>query len=471
MNRSFKRNPFIFTLSISLFSLNGCHPTHPVTYVASSDHLQPQTTKYPFSSSQSIDTSRPPHVIGLRKFPYPYQAMVAIASDADHETQRKFNLVHQFLNTNDYIPAIHHYGLGLDIADSFFMYNGTNIPAFVDYHHEPMTDELSWFKQISNQPYAAQLIKHYIQVGWIDTIHSYGDFSQIQQNHTLFTRQLAANGVAALSQNQVHIDVWSDHGNKSNVDNFGSFGISPFYSYQQGANPHSPYYHTDLTIPYGIHYVWTDQALSQFGEASTLYPLRLPDGRTVWGYWRYTNAGYTSHGSPEWNWSVNGLSNQITMNHLKQLETNHFYVIIAQHLEAENEKFPLPGNAIDAFWLLADEYQKGHLLVARTSRLLHYNEMQQYIRYSVTYQKGIAYIHILRVIDPVLGSYLPTPEMLHGLTFYTTNPAKTVLELGDTPIPSHYIQYNASDGIHTSIAIKWYPRNTQNYTKNLPNVY
>ena len=71
----------------------------------------------------TYDMNQAPRVYGMRKFPYPYQAMLALSSDADSETLRKFNLVHQFINTREMTPAGR--GLGLDFADSFFMTTGT----------------------------------------------------------------------------------------------------------------------------------------------------------------------------------------------------------------------------------------------------------------------------------------------------------------------------------------------------------
>lgn len=52
----------------------------------------------------------------LRKFPFPYDAMLAISSDIDNATVKKFEDYHQFLNTKE--QTSHGQGLGLDIGDS-----------------------------------------------------------------------------------------------------------------------------------------------------------------------------------------------------------------------------------------------------------------------------------------------------------------------------------------------------------------
>ena len=415
------------------------------------------------------DTGQAPVVYGLRKFPYPYRAMLAISSDADSETLRKFNLVHEFINTTQMTPLGR--GLGLDFADSFFMYNGDNLPGYVDINHEPMSDELSYFKGVSDQPYAASVINHYIHVGWIDTMHSYGDFSQVDQRKTLFSRQLAIQAIDALKENGDFITVWTDHGNESNVDNFGSYGKAPFSSYQQGANPWSKYYHTDLTIPYGIKFVWPDLSSDEFGMKSVIFPLTLPDGRHVWGFWRYTNSGYNSMGDPLWNWTPYHLAEQLTPAHLHELERLHEYSIVAQHLSGTIYPGVLPQSAVNALRLLAKEYHDGRILVTRTSRLLQYNVTQQYVSYDVTYSGGEAYIHIRENLDPVLGAHVPSINEIRGLTFYTSNPARTVIEIGDTPIPPSLVQDNKSDGVHPSVSVKWFPVDTTNYAETEPGVY
>lgn len=408
-----------------------------------------------------INTNKKPVVYGMRKFPYPYDAMLAISSDADSETLRKFNLVHEFINTTQSTPLGK--GLGLDFADSVFMYNGNNEPGYVDINHEPMSDELSYFQGVSNRPYAASVINQYIQDGWIDTLHSYGDFSQVNPSTTQFKRQLAKQAVQALEANHDLLTVWTDHGNKSNVDNFGSYGKSPFYAYQQGATPTSKYYHTNWTIPYGVKFVWSDTSSDEFGMKSTLFPIILPDGRRVWGFWRYTNESYNSKGDPKWNWTPYDLNEQLTSAHLKTIEQKHEYSIVAQHLSGTTYPGVLPASAVASLQLLAKEDHAGRILVTRTSRLLAYNVMQQYVAYDVTSSNGKAYIHIRSVLDPVLGVHSPTLDEIRGLTFYTSNPAMTFIEIGKKTIPVDMIQDNKSDGIHPSIAVKWFPSNTTNY--------
>ncbi|MCL6443266.1 MAG: hypothetical protein K6T83_07405 [Alicyclobacillus sp.] len=404
----------------------------------------------------------PVKVLGMRKFPYPYKAMLAICSDADHQTLRKFNLIHRFLNTTETTPMGK--GLGLDISDSLFMYNGSNLLSDVDYTGAPISRELTYFRGLTQERYAGDILDAYIHAGWIDTIHTYGDFSMTDQRKTRFSRDLAIHAIHTLQTHGDALSVWVDHGNKSNVDNFGSYGRARFFNYQQGANPRSPYYHTDLLIPYGVRFVWGGEEESTFGHSSIIYPIRLPDGRKVWGFHRYTSLGYSPRFGTEWIWTVDRLAQQLTPSNLALLERNHQYAIVGQHLAADNEVIPLPRNAVLALRRLATEYRQGRILVARTSRLLRYNVSQRYLRYYVTQEDGKAIVHFTSVDDPMFGAHPASLADVRGVTFYTTDPSRTEIRIGSMPLDPSLVQRNASDGRAPSISVKWYPLDTTDYS-------
>lgn len=402
-----------------------------------------------------------PMVWGMRKFPYPYKAMLAVSPDADHETLRKFNMAHEFLNTTDMTPMGK--GLGLDIADSFFMYNGSNIRTYTDIYDTPLSDELTWFHGVTDKPYAASVLDRYIKGGWIDTMHTYGDFSRVNQNQTLFTRQLAEQAITALKQSGDVLTVWTDHGNRSNVDNFGSYAPRSFEDYQQGANPWSKYYHTNLLIPYGVKFVWADRASDVFGRNSMVYPMRLPSGQKVWGFMRYTSSGFKQDGQPIYVWTIDDMPKELTAAHFREIVQHHQYAVIATHLSANNYNWPFLKPTIAAFEALQKQQQEGNILVARTSRLLEYNVVQQYLRYKVTRDPGKTVIDIEGVADPVFGWSVPSLNDLHGITFYTSNASETEIEVAGKPVPADLLQTNQNDGRAPSIGFKWYPADTTNY--------
>ena len=396
-----------------------------------------------------------PGSVTLRKFPYPYRAMLAIASDADGLTLRKFILIHRFLNTFEMTSMGR--GLGLDIADSFFFFVGTDRPGAIDTHNTPWQDQMSYFYRLSTDDlHDARAIVHFSRAGWIDSLHSLGDFSMVDQNNTQFERRYAEAAFRALRENNLQYTVWINHGNRSNVGNFGS----PESTYQQGDLRDSPYYIADLMVRSGVRFIWTRRD-SEFGLKSMLYPITLRNGMKCWGFYRYTDDGYDQLGGLLWNWNPMRLAMQLSSRHLRMLETHHSYAIVAQHFGGNNIEIPFYGANLIALIRLAHEYRAGRILVARTSRLLHYNEVSQWIHYTVRYSNGRADIAVDQIRDPVLGWRRPTFEDLRGVTFYSSSPRQTRVIVSGLPVPNTRLQYNQEDYTQkASLSIPWLPTDT-----------
>ncbi|PWI56879.1 hypothetical protein [Sulfoacidibacillus thermotolerans] len=402
--------------------------------------------------------------IQLRKFPYPYDAMLAITSDTDGMTLQKFELIHRFLNTKEDTPLGR--GLGLDVGDSFFFFIGTDRPGFLDKSlHTVWQDQMSYFYRLSpNLLHDAKEIIFYSKVGWIDSLHSLGDFSMMDSHATLFQRHFAEIAMNALKENHLQYAVWINHGNESNVGNFGN----PDSNYQQGDLPASPYYIADLMLKSGVKFIWTRRD-SKFGERTMLYPIELRDGHKCWGFYRYTDDGYQPLLGVLWNWNPRQLHSQLSVQHLADLKLHHEYSIVAQHLGGNPNRMPFYGDNLKALIRLKQEYEQGHILVARTSRLLQYNEVQQYLHANVKIHDHHVIIAIDEVRDPVLGTYRPTLEQLRGITFYTPNPFATSLQIGTNLVSQSQLTYNPPDSTGLpSLSIKWWPADVTDYTKQAP---
>ncbi|MHB1628840.1 MAG: hypothetical protein ACYCVB_10795 [Bacilli bacterium] len=390
-----------------------------------------------------------------RKFPYPYRAMLAIASDSDGMTLRKFILIHRYLNT--FANTSMGRGLGLDIADSFFFFVGTDRPGAIDARHTPWQDQMSYFYRLSTDDlHNAQAIVHFSRVGWIDSLHGLGDFSMVDQTNTLFERRYAETARRAMRENNLRYTVWINHGNRSNVANFGS----PESTYQQGDLTQSPYYVADLMVQSGVKYIWTRRD-REFGLKSMLYPITLRDGVKRWGFYRYTDDGYDQLGNLLWNWNPAQLAWQLRPDHLRMIETRHLYAIVAQHLGGNDTENPVYGANLLALINLAHACREGRILVARTSRLLQYNEVQQWLHYTVRYSGVHADIDIDQVRDPVLGWRQPAMDDLRGVTFYSSSPRQTRVIVSGRVVQDVRLQYNQADYTgKPSISIPWWPANT-----------
>lgn len=413
-----------------------------------------------------LESSNQP--VQLRPYPYPYHAMLAIASDADHQTLRKFNQIHQFLNTYDMTP--YGRGLGLDIADSFFIYNGSNIQRNIDVGGVPLHQQLAYFYGLSLKPYAASAIRHYLSCGWIDSLHSYGDFSTVTEKGTRFHRLLAVKAVQRMLSDGVQVPVWIDHGNMANVDNFGSRHLRPFFHYQMGAVPQSPYYHLDVTRKLGIRYMWTDIDSTSFGLKKVMKPVHMPDGSILYGFSRYTHEKIGSRGEVLWQWTAGDLDDELSLVHLRKLVREGKSVVVAQHLAANQEFLCLPKNAVQALQTLAHWQDDGKILVARTSRLLTYERVHSQLHYHLLQRGRWLEIHIDPLYDPVFGKHWPSLSELRGITFYTPHPMHTIIFVGSTRIPDGQLVVSPSDGHAPSIGIRWFTPHVQNEAVVLPKV-
>jgi hypothetical protein len=91
--------------------------------------------------------------------------------------------------------------------------------------------------------------------GWIDTLHSIGDFAADRP----CTRDLAKRAFDALAADGVRLRVWTNHGGPENAQNFRKAGGT-------GDVPGSPAYLADLAADYGIRYAWLSALTPVVGQ-------------------------------------------------------------------------------------------------------------------------------------------------------------------------------------------------------------
>lgn len=383
--------------------------------------------------------------VSLRKFPYPFKASLAIASDIDDTyTLEEFLEIQEFLNTDNENSLGK--GVKLDIGNSFHMYETGNIAYF------------------TSDPVTVEVIKEFIKTGVVDFIHSFGQKEG-------FVREDAVRSIEELEKNNLKVDVWVNH-TKTNYN----IGGSSTYGY--GDDPGSKYYHTDLTIPYGIKFVWLGRVtmvagqsaeittksftnifdpehpwhtvvnigkefskgiLSQFDHKKYLMHKNneivnvatLKDGQKVYEFMRYEShwqgvgAGADSQ----------GLSYSISKKNLDRLKDASGYMIVYTHFGGHNSSSEyLPPKTISALRNLSDEYYAGNINVTTTSRLLNYYVNRKYLKwYQKTGDEGIV-IKIDSVDDPVFGSFVPTVSDLQGITFYVADSSRAQLFIGNDEV-------------------------------------
>ena len=81
-----------------------------------------------------------------------------------------------------------------------------------------------------------------------------------------------------------------------------------------------------------------------------------------------------------------------------------------------------PASVADHFRL---EHQRGRIYYVERDRLLVYSYVRRYLDWSATTSDDEVTIRIRGVDDGVVGQWVPTPEELTGITFYTPDPAGT----------------------------------------------
>ena len=404
-----------------------------------------------FAPLGGADAPRPGQ---LRDYPGDYGAMIAICSDIDGATPAEFEKAHRFLNTLE--PTENGPGLGLDVADSFWMFNFSDIGAVSDHLSGGDNEVMSYFWQDGVVKHAAAITKYY-HCGWIDTIHSYGDFSMADPTRTPFTAELARRSLDAMREAGISPSVWTNHGNKSNAQNIRGSRRSAL-AYQKGGDPSSEYYHADAALAAGIRFIWFSDPGGRFGSKTPLYAVTLEDGARVWGFRRYT--GSSTPLGHKYSWSVYNLHKQLSRARLDGLVSARRAVVVAQHLGGGADPWPFPAEAMDALRLLADYQRRGLILVARTSRLLEYIRVRDYLEYTYSSESGSEIIDVISVNDPVIGASAPQAEQLRGITFYAQSPARAAVRINGADVPERLLQRGAD-----TVGFKWHDPDYTDYTK------
>ncbi len=401
--------------------------------------------------------------VELRKYPYPYRAALAVSSDIDETTSREeFLEIQTFLCTPDSTSL--GAGLDLEIGNSFWFYDWTGASSF------------TYFEGKTSEPSPdAGLIEDFVRSGYLDALHSYGDFSEGG-----FRRELADPCVEVLlrwREEGYPVRVWVNHGNDLNRQAIGAL------PYQQGDNPGSIEYHTDLLLPAGIEYVgiWevthivgqetphSVRDLVKDGGAAAAYVLNrlrgrlqtrfrfsnslmrratLDDGGEVYSFRRFISPGRFA-GADVWN-----LPDQISPAVLEELKAKGGTLILYTHLGGNEgcDEF-IPADARRTLRHLADEQRAGSIFVTMASRLLDYHRMHKGLRWRAVECGDSVTVYLTGVEDALDKWRRPAREFLEGITFYVPDSDRSAVVLEDAVLD---LQRNAADDTgRESVTIPW----------------
>ncbi len=411
--------------------------------------------------------------IRLRKFPYPYQAALSICSDIDGTSSENFLTIHKFLNSTQ--PTELGDGLGLQISDSFWMYDKPGISE----------SAFSYFADLSGrESEQAPVIRELIKAGILDVMHGYGNFASPAD----FSRNLAKKALDELDRYNLNLKVWTNHGGIESVQNIGnaSFGMGDIIlsSRSKNAQAAPDFYHADLLMKYGIHYYWDSEAsLSQivgqdrtfgFSEAYWTSPLnqnlkmksksivkamlsfldklyfkynethfvpwtplnktnklieqdQLRDGHLIYKFTRFGNGRF------DWADDLDYLLNDRV---LQRLLEKMGYLILYIHLgdrKQQQSAKPLSDSAVKKFKQLAELFFAGKLWIATTSQLLTYNRVFHHLDWDIQEKETSYHIQINGLKDQLYADQLNEAD-LSGLSFIVPNDRNVKIFLNQRPV-------------------------------------
>ena len=392
--------------------------------------------------------------VSLRKYPYPYRAMMAICSDLDETPNQEIYFeTARYLNTTEETTLGK--GVGLEVGNTIYF----DMP----------THNFSYSNTDNN---GRQRIHTLIDSGHIDCLHSFGDFVN--------DRGVIEKYWEEIQSGERKIEVWVDHAQApTNLDNDIMQG--------QGAEIGEQAYHSDLTVQSGtLAFIWKGRVTSciaqnarrsycalfnhrQFKASIKTIALEFVKGWLA----RLGNKKYAMHKdnnvlrksklvdgteinefmrcNPAWGGvscfdQARGIHHVLTKKVLDTLVNKEGCSVLYSHLgKVHSIDEPFKKSTREAFELLASYQNKKQILTATTRRLLGYNRTVSELNYTVENLENETRIHLSTVYKN---------DDLNGLTWYVENPNKTKLFING--VMHKGLQINpVDDNGKQSVSIAW----------------
>ncbi len=398
--------------------------------------------------------------VALRRFPYPYRAMLAISSDLDETPDRHvYAESMRFLNTTE-MTAMGP-GVGLEVSNSI-------------YFDMPPGQFCYW----STDDAGKAMVQDLIRSGHIDCLHSFGDL--------VTTRAAAGKALDELAAHDCRTSVWVDHATAPT--NLGA-GIMAGH----GDEPGHAAYHADLTIGHGIRYIWRGRVTSVLGQNAPpslggLWTPRHPlaSARTIGKeaakrmLARRGDPKYAIHGpnrtlrkvtlrdgvstleflrsNPHWGGvssceTARGIGQVLTDRMLDRLVGREGVCILYTHLgKIADPATPFGPSAVQAFGRLAGRYRSGAVLTTTVSRALGYLAAVEQITWSTQRQDGLLHIEVTYADGAAASGPDDGIGDLAGLTFLV--PEDTPCRISVNGVRSERLIANPPDQTgHASVSL------------------
>lgn len=455
---------------------------------------------------------RPGEIVSVRPYPFPYRAAFALNNDVDAMSREAFEDWHGFVCGSG--QTIHGPGLGLEVADSFWIWGGpTNILAVHQhYPDEPARDS-------PDLPRIVELGR----AGWLDTLHSLGNWRSPANGDRsrLGLRADAEYGLSKLDRLGVKPRLFVNH--SASPSNVGAI----WGAYQRADDPTHPMYCMDIYRAFGFRYYWVDAAASQdkFGDHlafaddaelrtwiddlrwadwlrkagkrpdedppalpsdeamlrrlllsafnETFVQVAAGDGADILVFKRYRGREVPSASS---------FPLQVSARDLDDLESRGGVVIVYQHFGLTTlrgrAKSTKPGangrskppvldeHALARWRDIAARRDAGRLFVATTARMLDWLRMRDRLRISVERAPDRWMVRLGEVRCPVLGDRPLTADDLNGFALVAPAEAPEIIVLDPLGRPLSLLR--ESDPVHAGrhalhrpwVALEWIPQET-----------
>lgn len=392
----------------------------------------------------------------VRRLPYPYRAMLAVASDLDLTPDRHAYLeTMRFLNTT--ADTACGPGVGLEVGNSIYF----DMPP----------DQFAYW---TTDDQGRDMVRRLIRSGHVDCLHSYGDLAT--------SRAHAGRALDELARHGCRLRVWVDHAVAPT--NFGADIMAG-----HGDVPGSPVYHADLTCSAGVEFVWRGRVTSVVGQdvprrlsgigdrrhpAASLRTVATEAAKGLLA--RAGHAKYAMHGpnrlmrpvrlrggqpvvefiraNPHWGGvsrgeTGDGIGEVLTASMLDTLVERGGVSVLYTHLgKVADRRAPFPRATCDGLRRLAAYQDRGAILVTTTSRLIAYRRAAE----SAQAQAATAGDGAMVVDLQVDGAN--AREDLDGLTVYVDDPSRTRLRVQGRDVAA--VQRNPPDGTgRPSVSMPW----------------
>jgi hypothetical protein len=420
-----------------------------------------------------------PEPIELLKYPYPYQAAFAVASDIDSGSILRFRAVHALFCGRGLVkensPEWHALGLkaswpwfdkncggipglGLDFGDSFFLVGDAT--TFGMYRYD--SEAARFLEDQQEGSNCAELIRRWIREGQIDCFHAFLHYTRRQVEPLLreFYDWCERENVAKPR-------VWTNHSTAVAPtglcpDRLQPYSIcrlarltackiaGPFFGRKrlplryafvryQGDKPGSRYYVNDLLAANGLRYVYLNIAdthrdqialpeQQQNNRATILQPVSMDDGVRYWRFERcYGGPPGRTQGGIYLRDSKDGYdaSHLVSESNLEELCRANGTCILCTHW-THFRSLPVADETVARFHLLRRWQEAGKIWVTSTARLLEWTRRRTFLRIDCRRESKRLIVDIDGVDDPIFGLESLDIKDLTGLSVRVRTPEASV---------------------------------------------